>query len=194
MGGKAYSTFLHRRRRDPRFAAAWDAALAAFEQARNAALAPPETGPNPVLLAGKAKRAAFLQALAETSSVSMAERRSGMNHREAYKLRRRDPRFAAAWRNALIEGYDLLELELLGYLRDRQPRHKMDVSGALRLLAAHRETVLRERALRVEDDEEAVLESIDRFLEDMRERRLANAALLADHSAGQSTESDDALG
>ena len=49
------------------------------------------------------------------------------------------------------------------------------------LLAAHRETVAKERAYREEEDEQAVLESIDAFIEDMRQRRFANEAILAEH-------------
>ena len=55
----------------------------------------------------------------------------------------------------------------------------MDVAGALRLLAAHRETVERRRALSEEEDEQAVLDSIDRFIDEMRERRAANTAILS---------------
>jgi hypothetical protein len=75
------------------------------------------------------------------------------------------------WQAALHEGYDMLEMELLGYLRDPQPERKMEVAAALRLLAAHRETVERRRALAAEEDDEALLESIDRFIDDMAERR-----------------------
>jgi hypothetical protein len=54
----------------------------------------------------------------------------------------------------------------------------MDVPPAIRLLAAHRATVERERALLDEEDEQAVRDSIDAFLEGMRQRRLANEAIL----------------
>jgi hypothetical protein len=78
----------------------------------------------------------------------------------------------------LREGYDNLEIELLGYLRNPDPARKMDVAAAVRLLAAHRAAVERERALEGEEDEQAVLDSIDAFLEGMRERRIANEAAL----------------
>jgi hypothetical protein len=123
-------------------------------------------------------RTYFLQALAETSNVARSAAAVGAAPSRAYKLRREDPAFAALWRAALLEGYDHLEMEVLGYLRDTQPARKMDVASALRLLAAHRETVARERALREDDDEQAVLDSIDQFIEDMRQRRLANGAIL----------------
>ncbi|MNC93592.1 hypothetical protein D3C83_102550 [compost metagenome] len=79
-------------------------------------------------------------------------------------------------------------MELVGYLRNPAPRWKMDVAGALGLLAAHRDTVERRRALDEEDDEQAVLESIDRFIDDMRERRAANAAILIDVERGDDAE------
>ena len=92
----------------------------------------------------------------------------------------RDAGFAAKWLAALREGYDNLEIELLGYLRDPAPGRKMDVTAALRLLAAHRETVERQRALTEEDDEDGLLDSLDRFIDDMCVRREANAAILID--------------
>ena len=39
-------------------------------------------------------------------------------------------------------------MEVLCYLRDTAPERKMDVSAALRLLAAHKETIAAERATR----------------------------------------------
>jgi hypothetical protein len=66
----------------------------------------------------------------------------------------------------------------------------MDVPSALRLLAAHRATVERERALREDDDEQAVLDSIDSFLEDMRQRRLANTAILAGTGKAANDDAD----
>ena len=129
------------RSRDRAFAAAWHAAQApdAARTAIVARVAPPPRH------AGW--RIAFLEALAETSSVTASARRAGVPLQTVYKTRRRDPAFAAQWRAALHEGYDNLEMELLGYLRDPQPARKFDVASALRLLAAHRETVMRELSL-----------------------------------------------
>ncbi|MBO9518041.1 MAG: hypothetical protein J7493_08235 [Porphyrobacter sp.] len=123
-------------------------------------------------------RIRFLELLAETSNVAASAERAQVPTSTVYKLRREDPDFAARWLRALHEGYDNLEMELLGYLRDPQPGRKMDVSSALRLLAAHRETVARERRLSEDDDEQAVLDSIDTFIEEMRQRRAANTAIL----------------
>lgn len=125
-------------------------------------------------------RACFLEALAETSNVTLSAARANVPVHTVYRVRRRDPVFAAHWRAALLEGYDNLEMEVLGYLRDPAPERKLDVAAALRLLVAHRETVARERALYDDDDEQEVLESIDRFIDEMRQRRAANAAILVD--------------
>ena len=122
---------------------------------------------------------AFLEALAESSNVSAAAARVNIPTPTVYRMRREDPEFAAKWLGALREGYDHLEMEVLGYLRNPNPAHKMDVPAALRLLAAHRATVERHRALADEEDEQAVLESLDAFFEGLRQRRLANEALLA---------------
>jgi hypothetical protein len=64
----------------------------------------------------------------------------------------------------------------------------MDVPAALRLLAAHRDTVERRRAVNAEEDEQALLESIDRFIDDMRERRAANTAILIEAKADDGAE------
>lgn len=123
-------------------------------------------------------RAIFLRALAETSNVTAAAARAKVTTARVYKTRREDAGFAANWRLALREGYDNLEIELLGHLRHPDPARKMDVGAGVRLLAAHRATVERERALEAEEDEQTVLDSIDAYLEGMRQRRLANEAIL----------------
>jgi hypothetical protein len=164
--GSAYQL----RRRSLDFANAWDEALVASG-------APTRPSGKPVARSGS-WRPLFFETLAETSNVTAAAIRANVPLRTVYKTRRADAAFAAMWQVALHEGYDMLEMELLCYLRERQPQRKMDVAAALRLLAAHRETVERRRALTEEDDEQATLDSIDRFFEDMRQRRAANSAIL----------------
>jgi hypothetical protein len=129
-------------------------------------------------------RVYFLAALAETSNVTAACAASGASPSRAYKVRREDPAFAAAWRNALYEGYENLELEVLHRLRTGESDRKYDNASAIRLLAAHRETIARERARRDNRDEQAVLDSIDAMIDEMRERAAANAALLAGDGSG----------
>jgi hypothetical protein len=172
--GTAYSF----RRSNARFAAAWEAAYAAGGRT-------PRGQRFTRVLQWKR---AFLEALAETSNVSASAARVNVPTRTVYRLKREDGEFAAKWLAALHEGYDNLEMELLGYLRDPASSRKMDVTAALRLLAAHRQTVERSRALMEEDDEQAVLDSIDAFLEDMRQRRLANAAILVEAEGGNGAD------
>lgn len=121
----------------------------------------------------------FLAALVETSNVSASAERAGVSASRAYRLRREDPGFAAQWRTALCEGYENLEMDLLGFLRDPRADHKMDVANGIRLLAQHRQFVAQQRALTDDRSEAEVLDSIDAMIDAMRERAAANAALLA---------------
>lgn len=176
------------RRNNQRFAEAWLDALARKEPG-----AAGEPTPGEALPARNAGwRTTFFEALAETSNVSASAAGANVPLRTVYKLRRDDAGFAARWREALHEGYDSLEMEVLGHLRDPRPERKMDVASALRLLVAHRDTVARERALREDDDEQAVLDSIDRFIDDMRERRAANSAILIEADLNEAEQDDGA--
>jgi hypothetical protein len=177
--GIASSTAYWRRNRNARFAREWQDAQGTDET---------QATPHGDAPRHNHWRKGFLEALAETSNVTASAARVNVPARTVYKLRREDGEFAARWLAALHEGYDNLEMELLGYLRDPGPQRKMDVSAALRLLAAHRETVERRRALMEDEDEQAVLDSIDAFLEDMRQRRLANAAILIEAGSGDGAE------
>ena len=122
----------------------------------------------------------FLDTLAETSNVSASAAKAGCNPSRAYKLRREDRGFRAKWDAALLEGYEHLEMELLGYLRATAPDFKMDVANALRLLAAHKETVAKERARRSKRDKAAVLASLNAKIDKMRERKAAADKLLGE--------------
>lgn len=62
----------------------------------------------------KARRARFLDMLALSCNVRMAAREAGMATNNAYRLRSTDPQFAELWREALIAGYERLEMELVG--------------------------------------------------------------------------------
>ena len=115
----------------------------------------------------------FLEALSETSNVSASAKRAHVPPREAYRLRRCDSDFADAWRAALFEGYANLEMEVLGYLRDPAPKHRMDVASALRLLAAHKGTIAGERATRANVSAAEVRASIERKVEIFR-RQIVN--------------------
>lgn len=126
--------------------------------------------------------ATFLAELAATSNVTASAAKAGVSTRVVYDTRRHDAEFARAWRSALCEGYDALEMALLYRLRvgelkpatgAKRASRSFDNATALRLLAAHRETVARERAIREEEDADAILASINAKLEKMRERWLA---------------------
>ena len=127
-------------------------------------------------------RTYFLQALAETSNVRLSAERAGVSPSRAYKARREDAAFKAAWSAALLEGYEHLEMEVLGHLRTPDPARKFDVAGAIRAISLHRETIAAERARADGRDEQAVLDSIDAMIE----RRAANAAAIAE-TAGTDT-------
>jgi hypothetical protein len=131
-----------------RFDEAWQAALAASPRAEAA-----KRDGRRTRLGGW--RGVFLAALAESSNVTAASVRANVPLRTVYNVRRADAAFAAGWRTALHEGYDRLEMELLGHLRDPRPERTMDVAAATRLLAAHRATVARQRALNDDEDEPA---------------------------------------
>lgn len=121
----------------------------------------------------------FLAELASTSNVAASARKAGINSSTAYEARRSDPEFNRAWQQALCEGYDYLELELLGRLRSGEVKppsgakrgvRSFDNAIAFRLLLAHREAAAQQRAIRDNQDADAILASIDAKLDRMRER------------------------
>ena len=131
---------------------------------------------------GKHWRDHFLSALSATSNISAACAAAIVDRSDAYKARNSEPAFAAAWRSALLEGYEALELETLCRLREgelRSDERRFDIANALRLLKAHSEAVASERARREDRDEQDVLDSLDRMIESMRERAASNAAFVA---------------
>ncbi|RDC60999.1 hypothetical protein HME9302_02216 [Alteripontixanthobacter maritimus] len=130
----------------------------------------------------------FLAALAETSNVKGAARKAGVNTAKVYKARRNEPEFAREWQDALAEGYDNLEMDLLHRLREGEleggktkARRKFDNAISFRLLTAHRDAVGRQKAIRSNEDEDAILDSIDRKLEAMRQRDKAVQDMLKDN-------------
>ena len=61
----------------------------------------------------KARRAAFLAELAASCNVVRAHEAAGMASSGVYRLRQRDPEFAAQWQAALEIGYERLETALV---------------------------------------------------------------------------------
>lgn len=122
----------------------------------------------------------FLAELAATSNVSAAARKAGIVTATAYDARRINAEFNRKWQQALCEGYDHLEMELLHRLRTgevkpapgaRRGARSFDNATAFRQLAAHRESAARQRAIRDNQDSEAIIASINAKLDRMRERR-----------------------
>lgn len=135
----------------------------------------------------------FLDVLSETSNVTLAAKKAKTSVGHAYKVRGKDPEFARRWMAALAQGYDQLEMELLHRLREgelaggstKRARRRFDNAVALRLLAAHRDSVSRQRAINANRDEDAILAELDRKLDLMRRRELEAKALLADRRAAR---------
>ena len=129
--------------------------------------------------------AEFLAELAATSNVAASARKAGIHPSLAYDARRKDAGFHRAWQVALCEGYDHLEMDLLHRLRMGEIKpatgakrgvRLYDNATAFRLLAAHRETAAQQRAIRENEDADAILASIDAKLDRMRERAVRQAA------------------
>ena len=100
------------------------------------------------------------------------------NPSRAYKVRREEPEFARQWAEALVGGYQHLEMETLHRLRmgTGKDDNKFDIANALRLLALHRESVAREKARQSEASEEDVLASLDAKIQALRDHELERAA------------------
>lgn len=130
-------------------------------------------------------RGKFITALAETSNVAAAAKAAGVAPGRPYKVRRMEPDFARLWQDALCEGYENLELEVLHRLRFGDPKgaagetgaaRRYDNGAAVRQLAFHRETVSRLRAIRDHEDADAVRASIDARLASLRAQIAARRA------------------
>ncbi len=129
-------------------------------------------------------RGLFLDTLAETSNVSEAARRAGINPSRAYKVRREEAGFRAKWAAALAEGYAHLELETLYRLRmgteAGKEERKFDLANALRLLALHRQSVAQAAGRDDHDDEEAILAILKGRIDAARAREAKRLAAAAD--------------
>jgi transposase len=135
----------------------------------------------------------FLAALAETSNVRKAAKAAGISTATVYDLKRRNRRFAHDWRAALCEGYDHLEMELLGRLREGEIKRAagaktgvrtFDNTTSFRQLAAHREEVLKERAQRANVSADDVRAQIERKVAALKARVLARQEAEAGDAAG----------
>jgi len=124
----------------------------------------------------------FLNALSATSNVTAAAKAAGVSTTTVYEVRRSNPEFSRQWQEALCEGYELLEMELLRRMREGEVKpatgakrgvRTFDNAIAMRLLAAHQEAVSRQRGIRDNRDSAEIIRSINAKLDQMRERRAA---------------------
>ena len=133
----------------------------------------------------------FINHLCEFSNVKAAADAAGVSQSHVYKQRREKPEFAAAWYAALAEGYDNLEMELLGRLREGRledtdedgNKRKYDIGAAFRCLSAHRESVGREKGRQRLEDELATMKSINAKIDAIRAREEKARELDAKHAA-----------
>lgn len=122
-------------------------------------------------------RQTFLDTLSRTLNVSGAARAAKVDASLVYRTRRADPEFSKAWFDALCDGYDALELDLLRRLRlgetqdsTAKRKRKYDNATAFRLLIAHRDSVGKAKASQNHLDEDDIIASINAKLDLMRER------------------------
>jgi hypothetical protein len=127
----------------------------------------------------------FLAHLSATSNVSAAAKAAGVSTSTVYEVRRTNPEFNRKWQEALCEGYELLEMDLLRRMREgevkpaagaRRGVRTFDNAISMRLIAAHKDAVNRQRGIRDNRDSAAIIRSIDAKLELMRKRRQAQRA------------------
>lgn len=133
-------------------------------------------------------REVFIATLAATSHIEEAARQARVTVDQAHRMRRKDPTFASSWFAALCEGYDCLEMELLYRLRSGRieeadadgTKRKFDIATGFKVLTAHREQLARTGHGTQEQDERAIIDSINRKIDAMRAREQEVSALLAE--------------
>lgn len=130
-----------------------------------------ESGP---LAADRHWRTRFIEHLAATSDVNRSAEAAGITSARAYKLRRTDADFARQWAAALAEGYLHLEMEIVRRLREGDIKvgdgEKFDFANAIRALAAHRGSATGNQSEVRNVSVAEVRASIDRKIEDIRQR------------------------
>ena len=140
----------------------------------------------------------FLATLTETCNVSLSARETKRSARVFYDLKRRDSGFRTAWMEALREGYDRLDMELVHRARFGTPREVFyqgrrtgttrvfNDGMALRLLHFHRKTV---EPLRSADsgrrDGAAIFDELAARLAEIEAEKAAKAARNGESDDGQ---------
>jgi hypothetical protein len=130
----------------------------------------------------KAKGDEFLQVLGDTCNVSQACRASGLGMTQAYRRRKSDARFRAAWNERIAIGYQRLEAVLLDRAfngtervitrRDGSEERVREYPNhiALRLLQMHRETAMEDDSDIPPDDVAEIRERLVRKLQRLKKR------------------------
>jgi hypothetical protein len=130
----------------------------------------------------KAKEQAFLSALGETCNVSEACRRSGVPMTVAYRRRKMDAAFRAAWLEEIGKAYHRLELMLLDRAfngtekvvrrRDGSEERMIEYPNqlGLTLLKMHRETAMESETELPPDDVDEIRERLVKKLQRLKRR------------------------
>ena len=176
------------RNKDDEFRTGWESATKCKIVHEPREINPGGYGPRTAMVARRhdsptdAQLAEFLIHLAMTSNVSESAREAGIVKQTAYRRYNRDKGFARRWAEALSEGYEHLEMEMLARARfgTQMPKfHGKDTIGsitrytdatALKLLTVHKEAVAHQRAFEQGIDEDEVLNRIDAKLAQMKDR------------------------
>lgn len=147
-----------------------------------------ENGARPL---SKRWREPFFAKLAETSNIAAACEHAGVSRAAVYALRRKDMTFYDRWLEALAQGYDNLEMEVLHQLRMGEAKDgpKFYPLVAMRMLQTHREAVTMQKARKSNVDAASIRASIDRKIAEMRALVLAEKMIAARQS--ENGESDD---
>jgi len=136
----------------------------------------------------KAKGDEFLQVLGETCNVSQACRASGLGMTQAYRRRKADARFRAAWNERIAIGYQRLEAVLLDRAFNGTERVITKRDGgeervreypnqiALHLLKMHRETAIEDDSDMPAADVAEIRERLVRKLQRLKKRDEAQDA------------------
>ena len=148
----------------------------------------------------KAMRMAFLDHLAATCNVMESAATAGVTPSAVYQIRRRDPRFAAKWEEALALGYQMLETRMLGHVLSGQRASDplatgdgalaaIDFEAGLRLLSQHRNGQVkphkgRQVSYAARDETDAVLLKRLKMIETRRAREAEWAAQVEAGKAG----------
>ena len=136
----------------------------------------------------KRKESDFLTVLAETCNVTRAAQEAGVSLSYAYKRRKANAAFNAAWDEALTAAYRRLELELLARAfdgtekvtrrRDGSEERMREYSNqlGLSLLKMHRDTVIEANAEAEPEDVEEIKERLFKKLQRLKARSDAPAS------------------